>query len=41
MDTRYVTPGRSTKMFNGAVAGLTKLGLSDVLRAYLRIERAG
>jgi F420H(2)-dependent quinone reductase len=28
MDTRYVTPGRTTKMFNGAVAGLTKLGLS-------------
>ncbi len=28
MDTRYVTPGRGTKMFNAAVAGLTKLGVS-------------
>jgi deazaflavin-dependent oxidoreductase (nitroreductase family) len=28
MDTRYVAPGRSTKMFNGAVAGLTRLGVS-------------
>ena len=28
MDTRYVTPGTSTKIFNGAVAGLTKLGVS-------------
>ena len=28
MDTRYVTPGTGTKIFNGAVAGLTKLGLS-------------
>lgn len=28
MDTRYVAPGAGTKFFNGAVAGLTKLGLS-------------
>jgi deazaflavin-dependent oxidoreductase (nitroreductase family) len=28
MDTRYVEPGTSTRIFNGAVAGLTKLGLS-------------
>jgi deazaflavin-dependent oxidoreductase (nitroreductase family) len=28
MDTRYVTPGASTRVFNGAVAGLTKLGIS-------------
>ena len=28
MDTRYVAPGSGTKMFNSAVAGLTKLGLS-------------
>jgi hypothetical protein len=28
MDTRYVTPRRGTKMFNAAVAGLTKLGVS-------------
>ena len=28
MDTRYVVPGRSTKMFNAAVARLTKLGIS-------------
>ena len=28
METRYVTPGRGTKIFNGAVAGLTKVGVS-------------
>jgi len=28
METRYVTPGRSTAIFNRAVAGLTKLGIS-------------
>jgi deazaflavin-dependent oxidoreductase (nitroreductase family) len=28
MDTRYVTPGASTKVFNRAVGGLTKLGIS-------------
>jgi deazaflavin-dependent oxidoreductase (nitroreductase family) len=28
MDTRYVAPGTGTRIFNGAVAGLTKLGLS-------------
>ncbi len=28
METRYVTPGRSTKIFNSAVARLTKMGLS-------------
>lgn len=28
MDIRYVAPGAGTKFFNGAVAGLTKLGLS-------------
>ena len=28
MDTRYVVPGRSTKMFNAAVARLTRLGIS-------------
>jgi deazaflavin-dependent oxidoreductase (nitroreductase family) len=28
METRYVTPGRSTAIFNRAVAGLTKLGVS-------------
>src|SRR5215475_5306762 len=28
MDTRYVEPGRSTKIFNRTVAGLTRLGLS-------------
>jgi len=28
MESRYVTPGRSTKIFNSAVARLTKLGLS-------------
>jgi deazaflavin-dependent oxidoreductase (nitroreductase family) len=28
MDTRYVVPGAGTKFFNGAVARLTKLGLS-------------
>src|SRR6202008_1645868 len=28
MDTSYVVPGRSTRMFNAAVARLTKLGIS-------------
>jgi len=28
METRYVTPGRATAIFNRAVAGLTKLGIS-------------
>jgi deazaflavin-dependent oxidoreductase (nitroreductase family) len=28
MDTPYVAPGRSTKIFNSTVAGLTRLGLS-------------
>ena len=28
METRYVTPGRGTKIFNSAVAGLTKMGVS-------------
>jgi hypothetical protein len=28
MDTRYVVPGRSTKMFNIAVARLTRMGVS-------------
>ena len=28
MDTRYVTPGAGTKIFNQAVASLTKLGVS-------------
>jgi hypothetical protein len=28
MNTRYVEPGTSTKVFNSAVAGLTKLGIS-------------
>src|SRR3974377_1442149 len=28
MDTRYLSPGRSTAMFNAAVARLTKLGVS-------------
>ena len=28
METRYVTPGRSTAIFNRAVAGLTKMGVS-------------
>ncbi len=28
MDTRYVTPGAGTKVFNSAVAALTKLGVS-------------
>ena len=28
METRYVVPGTSTRIFNSAVAGLTKLGLS-------------
>ena len=28
METRYVTPGRSTKIFNRAVGGLTRLGVS-------------
>jgi deazaflavin-dependent oxidoreductase (nitroreductase family) len=28
MDTRYLAPGKATKVFNSAVAGLTKLGFS-------------
>jgi deazaflavin-dependent oxidoreductase (nitroreductase family) len=28
METRYVTPGRGTAIFNRVVAGLTKLGVS-------------
>jgi deazaflavin-dependent oxidoreductase (nitroreductase family) len=28
MDTRYVAPGQATRIFNTAVAGLTKLGVS-------------